>query len=91
MYDVRIPERLYEKATQAAQANHVSLEEFVAEAVQLHLQADPGNHDHLFTPEIIAELDAAAAEVRTGKGLTGEQVDKHLAENKAKWLANHPS
>jgi hypothetical protein len=36
------------------------------------------NYDHVFTPELIAKLDAARAEARTGNNLTMEQVKENL-------------
>jgi hypothetical protein len=91
MYEIRIPDHVYQQAAQAALAHHLSLEDFIIEAVQLHAKAEPENHDHIFTPKVIAELDAAAEEARNGKSFSGKQVDDYLAENKAAWLANRPS
>lgn len=91
MYEVRIPDHVYQQVSQAARDQHVSLEEFVTEALQLHLQDDAEDYNHLFTPEVIAQLDAAAADVRAGKSFTGKEVDEFLAENRKEWLEKHAS
>ena len=56
-------------------------------------QKDPeevDDFDHLFTPERLAQIDEAAAEIAAGKGLTIEQLDEELARRRAEWLRiNH--
>jgi len=51
----------------------------------------PSNLDPIFAPEVIAELDAAAADARAGNSFTVEEVDEFLAENRAAWLAKRQS
>jgi len=51
---------------------------------------EPDNYDHLFTPEVIAELDAISAEVKAGgKTYTSEEVSEHFADKHRKWVADH--
>jgi len=91
MHAVQIPDPLFIEAQRAALANGMSLEEFVADAVQLHLP-DPENFDHRFTPEVIAHLDRIAADIDSGgKTYSPLEVDEMLLATKKAWLANHQS
>jgi len=91
MYEVRIPDHIYRRAAEAAQAHQVSLEVFVSEAVQLHLQDDPENYDHLFTPDVLSELDAIVAAVDSGgKTFAEDEVEAHFDERRKAWLGKHP-
>jgi hypothetical protein len=91
-FEVSIPDPIYSGAQRAAAAGGMSIEAFLADAVQLHLQDDP-NDDMawFFTPDRIAEIREAAAEARTGNNLTPGQVEEHFAAKRAAWLKNHPA
>ena len=92
MYEVRIPDQIYKQAAQAADAQHMSLEEFVAEAVQLHLYEEETDEPSVqLTREQIAIIRKSQAEIKAGKGLTMDQVEKRLASKKAAWLESHQS
>ena len=91
MHDVPIPDHLYRQATQAAEAHHVTVEAFVAEAVQLLLLDDPENLDHLFTPRVLAAIDKGAEEAREGKSLTMAQVEEQLLAKRKAWLEERAS
>jgi hypothetical protein len=45
----------------------------------------------LLTPERLAKIDAARADVRAGNGRTLEQLDERIAATRAEWLAANPS
>lgn len=52
---------------------------------------DPDNYDHLFTPEVVADLRGIIADIRAGaKTYTMDEVDEHFAEKRQAWLAEHP-
>lgn len=59
--------------------------------IHLNGDADDAAVQELFTPERLAQMDTAAVEARAGQSYTREQVDEFLADNRAAWLANHPS
>ena len=61
------------------------------EATQLHRQNGTENFDHVFTPKVLSDLDAAAANVETTLGFTRTQVDEYLAENRTAWLEKRES
>jgi len=91
MHAVQLPDALYVEAIRAAAASGLSLEEFVADAVQLHIP-DQENYDHRFTPEVIAHLDRIAADIDAGgKTYTSDGVDQMLFATKEAWLANRQS
>ncbi|HEY3780670.1 MAG TPA: hypothetical protein VGL56_06275 [Fimbriimonadaceae bacterium] len=88
MYEIRIPDHIYKQATLAAQTHHVSLEEFVIEALQIHAQND---HPSVkLSPEQIAIIRQGQAEIKTGKFLTSEQIKSDLAANRAAWQNKGP-
>ena len=89
MHDVPLSERLYRRAAQAALESRVSLEAYVAEAVEVYLRGGDDAHDHLFTPEVLAAIDKGGEEAKEGKGLTDEAVGRHFAERRKAWLENH--
>jgi len=53
--------------------------------------ADDATIQTLFTPERLAIIDAADADISAGNGLTLDQLDSRLAANRAAWLAANPS
>jgi hypothetical protein len=48
------------------------------------------NLDHLFTPERLAHIDKAEAEIKAGNFYTAEQADVELAKRRAEWLRSNP-
>jgi hypothetical protein len=85
MYEIRIPDDVYKQVERAAKANHLSLEAFVVEALQLHSKEDSDNFDHLFTPELLAAIDRSAEEVAEGKTLTIGQVREQRKLQRKEW------
>ena len=89
MPHVQLPDRVLQVAqAQAVRGGFASVAEYIADVVlddasELQEAFDAARY---FTPERIAELDAAAASVRAGHGLTGEQLDAELAKRRAAWL-----
>ena len=45
------------------------------------------NLDHLFTPERMALIERAVAELEAGHGLTLQQVDAELRRRREEWLS----
>jgi hypothetical protein len=86
MYEIRIPDEVYRQAAQAADAQHVSLEDFVTEILQLHLQEGDAAIQRMFTPERLAHIAKAEAEIDAGLGLTPQQARADFATKRAEWL-----
>lgn len=82
MHAVRLPDPSFIEAQRAAAANGLSKEEFVADAVQLHLP-DPENFDDRFTPVVIGHLARIAADIDAGgRTYSAEEVNEMLGATK---------
>jgi hypothetical protein len=91
--EVTIPDRLFNQAMHVAAENGFdSLAAYVVELISHDVEPEASDdYDHAFTPQVLAALDTAAAEARAGESYTRKEVDEFLANNRAAWLANHPS
>ncbi|MDR3690907.1 MAG: hypothetical protein P4L46_16125 [Fimbriimonas sp.] len=60
---------------------------------EIHLNGDDEDAaiQRMFTPERLAIIDAADADISAGNGLTMEQLDARLAATRTEWLAANPS
>jgi hypothetical protein len=78
MHQVQLNDQLYrEVQRRAAEAGFGTVDDYVADVLQQELE-DPENFDHLFTPERLAHIDRAAAQVDAGECLTSDQVRDHF-------------
>ena len=95
MYQVtiNIPDEAYITAIERAkQEGFGSTEVFLSDLLISSITPESDNQDHLFTPEVISELDRISAEIKAGaKTYTSEEVHAHLAQKRKAWLANHAS
>jgi hypothetical protein len=89
--ELNIPDTLVSGAQLAAAACGLSLEAYMADALQLRLQDDPEDDmAWFFTPQRIAEIKEAQAEARTGNNISLDQYRAQAPQRRAEWLANHP-
>ena len=89
MPQIELSEAAYRIAAERAAADgFASVDEYVAEVVcdRPVETLPPPDLDPFFTPERLAQIDAAAATIRAGHGMTLEQVDAFLAARRAAWL-----
>jgi hypothetical protein len=96
MQQVQLTERLYKEAERrASEAGFSSVDEYVADVVSHDLVEENDdrtpNLDHLFTPERLALIDEAAAEIKAGNCFTGEQVRDHFQQKRAAWTRKNPA
>jgi hypothetical protein len=95
MHQVQLNDQLYKEAQRrATEAGFSTVDEYVADVVSHDLVEDNGDEtpdlDHLFTPEVIAQLDQISAEIKAGgKTYTMEEVREHFEKKRKKWLQNH--
>jgi len=75
-FEVSIPDQIVSQAERVAVESGVSLDEFVSDAMELRLDIENGP---IPTPELIASLRQAQADVKAGKGRTMAQVEESLA------------
>lgn len=87
--EVTIPDQIVDQAQRVAVECGVSFDRFVSDAVELHLDNEPLGP--VPSPELIAALRKARADVKAGNGRTMAQVGESLAAKKAAWLQANPS
>jgi hypothetical protein len=92
MAQIQLDDHVFATAKRhAADGGYASVEEYIADIVTNDKPAaDPTgtpNLDHLFTPERLAEIDKAAADVKAGNYYTAEQVREHFKQKRAEWQA----
>jgi hypothetical protein len=92
MHQVQLADQVYQKARRrATEAGFASVDEYLAEVVTQDI-ADPGeNLDRYFTPERLAHIDKAAAEIKAGKGYTPRQAKAERAKRRAERLRSKSS
>jgi hypothetical protein len=85
MHQIQVDDQLFQVAQlRATEAGFRSVDEYVADLLQ-HELLEHENLDRYFTPERLATIDAAAAQIAAGQGLTMEQVDAELARRREEW------
>ena len=83
MQQIQLNDQLYQEAQRrAAEAGFGSVDEYVADVLQHDLQEQTENFDHLFTPERLAHIDRAAAQIDAGQGIPSEQVREHFRQKR---------
>jgi hypothetical protein len=95
MHQIQLDDQLYKEAQRrAAEAGFSTVDEYIADVVSHDLVEDNGGSapdlDHLFTPERLAKIDKADADIKAGNFYTTEQADAELAKRKAEWLRKNP-
>ncbi len=83
MQQVNLSDQLYHEAQRrAAEAGFATVDEYVADVLSLDFQLTTENLDHFFTPERLAVIDRAAAQVKAGEFFTSEQVREHFKQKR---------
>lgn len=86
MHRIQLEDQLYQVAQRrAAEAGFENVEAHIADVVQHDLE-EAKHVELLFTPERLAQIDRAAAQIEAGQGLSMEQVDIELAKRRDEWL-----
>ena len=87
MHQIQLDDRLFQEAQRrAADAGFDSVDDYVADVLEHDFQEPAEEFDYLFTPQRLAKIDRAAAQIDAGHGLTREQVEADLAKSRAEWL-----
>jgi len=90
MQQVQLNDQLYKDVQRrATEAGFSTVDEYVADVLSFDLHEGTENLEHLFTPQQLAHIDKAEAEIKSGNFFTAEQADAELAKRRAEWLANH--
>lgn len=92
MHQVNLDDRIYEEARRRAEAaGFASVDEYVADVLSYDFQLDDEDFGHFFTPQRLALIDQAAAEVAAGSVHTMDEVRESLAKTRDQWLRDHAS
>lgn len=89
MHAVPLSDSLFERAQLAAAASGLSLEHFVAEAIQVHLMDDAGELSSRFTPGVISALDRAASQADSGQMMTFGEYQERERSAREQWRRKH--
>lgn len=85
MHQIQLSDEVFQAAQQRAlEFGYANVDEYVAAVLGNAPELAP-NLDHLFTPERMAIIDRAAAELDAGLGLSMEQVNAALAKVRRDW------
>jgi hypothetical protein len=87
--NVQLSEPTYAAIAQAAATSGVSVEAMAAEQLESDFSDGGDAPEGFFTPDILAEIDAARAEAREGKNVTMAEMRLQLAAQRETWLRNH--
>lgn len=86
MQHVQLTEQLFQAAQRrAAAGGFSSVDDYVAEVLSHDLNQETGNLDPLFTPDRLARIDQATAQIKAGHFSTAKQVREHFEQKRASW------
>ncbi len=87
---IEIPEEAYLAVQQQAlNGGFETTERYISDIVVSTAMHDSENFDHIFTADIIADLNTISRGIEAGeKTFTMDEVHDRLAETRRKWLAN---
>jgi hypothetical protein len=90
MQHIQLSDQLYQEAqSRATEAGFANVDAFVAHVLKHELEDDPVNLDGFFTPERMALIEEAEAQIARGESYTLEQLDSELDKTRAEWLRQH--
>jgi hypothetical protein len=82
---LELTDQLYDQAKRRAiEAGFKSVEEYAADVLADDLAVDTENFDHLFTPERLALIDKAEAQIEAGQCMTAKDADVELARRRTR-------
>ena len=75
MHQIQLNDQLYQEVERrASSSGFVTVDEYVADVLQHDLHDETENLDYLFTPERLAHINRAVAQIDAGQGIPAEQV-----------------
>ena len=81
MRQIQLDDQLYQDVQRrASAAGFKTVDEYVADVLQHELDEETEDLSHLFTPERLAIIDRAMAQIDAGLGIPMEQVREHFEE-----------
>jgi hypothetical protein len=90
MHQVQPAGQLYQEAQRrASESGFTTVDEYVADVIAHDLELSTENSDHLFTPEVIRELDRVSTAAKVGgKTYTPEEIKEHFRKRSEAWQAD---
>jgi hypothetical protein len=70
----------------AEQRGYAAVNEYVADVLSRDFESQAENLDGLFTPERLAMIDAAKAEIDAGNFYTSDQVREHFEKKRGAFI-----
>jgi hypothetical protein len=61
----------------------------LVDEIELSEDTDDASIQRLFTPKLLAEIEAADTEIDAGMFFTTEQVEEHFKQKSAEWANQH--
>jgi hypothetical protein len=90
MHQVQLTDEVFEEAQRRARkAGFASVDEFVADRLATDFSDDPDDFDDRFTPGLLAQLDRISQDMNSGKSVSTDELEQHLADVRAAWLKDH--
>jgi hypothetical protein len=91
MHQVNLNDQLYLDAQRrATDTGFANVDEYVASLLSQDL-AETENLGHFFTPERLALIDRASAQIAASQCFTSEQADEELAKRRDAWRRQRQS
>ena len=88
---IELKDSAFRVISRAAKAQGVTVEKFLAEQLSNEYVPFGNVQDSFFTPLVLAEIDAAAAEAQQGGGLPMDEVMARMGAKSRAWRENHPA
>ena len=83
MHQVRLSDQLYPQAQRrAAQAGFESVDQYIADVLAHDSEEEADDLDRFFTPERLALINRAAAQIKAGESFTSQQVQEHFQQKR---------
>jgi len=91
MHQVNLADQIYQDAQcRAVEAGFTTVDDYIADMIAHDLEPSIENLDHLFTPEVIRDLDRSSAAAKAGgKTYSAEEVKEHFRKRSEAWQENH--
>jgi hypothetical protein len=90
MHQIHLADQLFQQAQRRAiETGFTTVDEYVADMIAHDLELSAEDFDHVFTPEVIHELDQVSAAAKAGgKTHSSDEVKEHFRKRSEAWRAD---
>jgi hypothetical protein len=79
MYEIQLTDQVYSQVKRrAVEAGYEDVDDYVVSVLTYDPFENSKDLDHLFTPERLAHIDRAAAQIKTGESHSASEVREHF-------------